>query len=318
MLYLDYSRKAGEWIPNEYGGRENLPAISMLREFNRVSHAHHPGVLTIAEESTAFPGVSRPTDVGGLGFSLKWNMGWMNDTLRYMRQDPIHRRFHHDELTFSLIYAFTENFTLPLSHDEVVHGKHSLLDQMPGDIWQKFANLRLLYSYMWSHPGKKLLFMGSDFGQWNEWNCDSELQWDLLQWDTHRGVQKMVADLNALYRREPALYQVDFEGGGFEWVDCHNSADSILVYLRKARDPNDFLLVCSNFTPVVRQAYPVGVPVGGWYQEVFNSDSGHYGGSNVGNFPGRMASQPGHHMRPHQIQVTMPPLATVIFKRTGP
>ncbi len=264
MLYLDYSRKEGEWVPNIYGGRENLGAISLLKSFNEQVHARYPGVLTIAEESTAWGGVSRPTYSGGLGFSLKWNMGWMNDTLRYMRHEPIHRKYHHDELTFSLIYAFTENFVLPLSHDEVVHGKGSLLDQMTGDLWQKFGNLRLLLSYMWTHPGKKLLFMGSDFGQWNEWNHDAELQWDLLQWGTHQGIKKLIADLNALYRREPALHEVDFESGGFEWVDCHNREDSILTYIRRAKNPEDFVLVCCNFTPVVRKGYRAGVPRGGW------------------------------------------------------
>jgi 1,4-alpha-glucan branching enzyme len=314
MLYLDYSRKEGQWIPNQYGGRENLEAISLLQEFNIEAHASHPGVLTIAEESTAWGGVSRPTYTGGLGFSLKWNMGWMNDTLRYMREDPIHRRFHHDELTFSLIYAFTENFALPLSHDEVVHGKRAILDQMPGDLWQKFANLRLLYSYMWTHPGKKLLFMGSDFGQWNEWNHDAELQWDLLQWDTHRGVKKMVADLNALIRREPALHEVDFDSAGFEWIECQARDDSVLAYIRKGKDPEDFVVVVCNFTPVVRDNYPIGVPRLGWYQEIFNSDSQFYDGSNVGNFPGVMAEEPGWHFRPAQLKLRLPPLATVVLK----
>jgi 1,4-alpha-glucan branching enzyme len=314
MLYLDYSRKAGEWVPNQYGGRENIDAIWLLREFNHQAHVSFPGILTIAEESTAWGGVSRPPETGGLGFSIKWNMGWMNDTLRYMRHEPIHRQFHHDELTFSLIYAFTENFCLPLSHDEVVHGKRALLDQMPGDLWQKFANLRLLYSYMWTHPGKKLLFMGSEFGQWHEWNSDAELQWDLLQWDTHQGVKKLVGDLNALLKREPALHQVDFEYTGFEWIDCHNRADSILSYIRKAKDPNDFLIVCCNFTPVVREGYVCGVPKTGWYQEVFNSDSQYYGGSNVGNFPGVMADEPGWHMRPAKIKIKLPPLGVVVFK----
>jgi 1,4-alpha-glucan branching enzyme len=314
MLYLDYSRNEGEWIPNEYGGRENFPAISLIQHINRECHGQFPGVLTIAEESTAWTGVSRPVDVGGLGFSLKWNMGWMNDTLRYMHRDPIHRGFHHNELTFSLIYAFTENFTLPLSHDEIVHGKRSLLDQMPGDLWQKFANLRLLYSYMWTHPGKKLLFMGSDFGQWNEWNSDSNLQWDLLQWDTHRGVQRLVADLNALYRREPALYRHDFESVGFEWIDCHASGDSVLSYLRKGPGENDRLIVCCNFTPVVRHDYRVGVPQSGWYREVFNSDSEYYGGSNVGNHPGVMADEVPVQGRPCSLRVTMPPLALMVFK----
>jgi 1,4-alpha-glucan branching enzyme len=314
MLYLDYSRKEGEWIPNEHGGRENLEAISLLREFNYEAHGNFPGVLTIAEESTAWGGVSRPVETGGLGFSLKWNMGWMNDTLRFMKHEPIHRQYHHDELTFSLIYAFTENFCLPLSHDEVVHGKKSLLAQMPGDLWQRFANLRLLYSYMWTHPGKKLLYMGSDFGQWNEWNHDAELQWDLLQWESHSGIKKMVADANALLNREPSLYEVDFDKSGFEWIECNARQDSLLAYIRKAKDPNDFLLVVHNFTPVVRENYPIGVPRGGWYQEVFNSDSKYYGGSNLGNFPGKMAEEPGWHFRPFQVKLTIPPLATVVLK----
>lgn len=315
MLYLDYSRKDGEWIPNQYGGRENLEAISLFREFNFQTHGQYPGILTIAEESTAWGGVSRPTYTGGLGFSLKWNMGWMNDTLRYMRHEPIHRRFHHDELTFSLIYAFTENFALPLSHDEVVHGKGALIDQMPGDLWQKFANLRLLYSYMWTHPGKKLLFMGSDLAQWNEWNADGELQWDLLQWgDTHGGIKKLVADLNTLLRNEPALHEVDFDGAGFEWIDCHSRDDSVLAYVRKAKNPEDFLIVACNFTPVVRDAHVVGVPKAGWYREVFNSDSKFYGGTNVGNFPGVQATQPGWHMRPAKLTIKLPPLAIVVFK----
>jgi 1,4-alpha-glucan branching enzyme len=314
MLYLDYSRKQGEWVPNQYGGRENIDAIHLLRDFNVQAHSQHPGVLTIAEESTAWPGVSRPTEVGGLGFSLKWNMGWMNDTLRYMRHDPIHRQFHHNELTFSLIYAFTENFTLPLSHDEVVHGKGALIAQMAGDLWQKFANLRLLYSYMWTHPGKNLLFMGSEIAQWHEWNYDSQIQWDLLDWETHRGVKKLVADLNQLVQREPALHQLDFSSEGFEWIDCMNGHDSVLGYMRKAKDPNDFLIVCSNFTPVVRQ-YQMGVPKAGFYKEVFNSDSAHYAGTNVGNYPG-VNAEPGngHHGRPSSIWLTLPPLATVVFK----
>jgi 1,4-alpha-glucan branching enzyme len=313
MLYLDYSRKDGEWVPNVYGGRENLEAIHLLREFNIQAHTHHPGVLTIAEESTAWPGVSRPTEFGGLGFSLKWNMGWMNDTLRYMRHDPIHRKFHQNELTFSLIYAFTENFALPLSHDEVVHGKGALIAQMAGDLWQKFANLRLLYTYMWTHPGKNLLFMGSEFAQWHEWNYDSQIQWDLLDWDTHRGVQRLVADLNHLVQREPALYELDFSSEGFEWLDCMNAQDSVLGYVRKAKDPNDFVVVCSNFTPVVRK-YRMGVPKAGYYKEIFNSDSAHYAGTNVGNFPGVTAELIPFHGRPASIELTLPPLASVVFK----
>jgi len=234
--------------------------------------------------------------------------------LRYLRHDPIHRRFHHNELTFSLIYAFTENFALPLSHDEVVHGKGSLLGQMPGDLWQKFANLRLLFSYMWTHPGKKLLFMGSDFAQWNEWNYETNLQWDLLQWNTHSGVQKLVADLNAMYRREPALYEQDFSGNGFEWIDCHSADDSVLAYLRKGRNPDDFLIVCCNFTPVVRYRHGVGLPRGGWYQEIFNSDSQYYGGSNVGNHPGVHAENVPHHGRPYSMHIQLPPLGVAVFK----
>jgi 1,4-alpha-glucan branching enzyme len=314
MLYLDYSRKEGEWIPNRYGGRENLEAISFLKEFNEQAHQHFPGVLTIAEESTAWGGVSRPTYLGGLGFSLKWNMGWMNDTLSFMRHDPIHRQYHHDELTFSLIYAFTENFTLPFSHDEVVHGKGSMLDQMPGDLWQRFANLRLLYAYMWTHPGKKLLFMGSEIAQWLEWNCEAELQWDLLQWESHRGVQKLVGDLNRIYRSESSLHQIDFEHTGFEWVDCHNYADSILAYLRRGEDPQDFLVVVCNFTPVVRTGYRLGVPEGGWYREILNTDSEYYGGSNVGNYPGVPALPQESHGRPYTIELTLPPLAVMVFK----
>lgn len=314
MLYLDYSRKEGEWVPNQHGGRENIEAIELVREFNRQCHINYPGILTIAEESTAWGGVSRPPEMGGLGFSLKWNMGWMNDTLRYFKLDPIHRRHHHGELTFSLIYAFHENFVLPLSHDEVVHGKHSLLDQMPGDLWQKFANLRLLYSYMWTHPGKKLLFMGSDIGQWNEWNCDNELQWDLLKWDSHQGLKRMVSDLNKLLVAEKALHEIDFDYQGFEWVDCHSDADSVLAYIRKGKNPQDTLLVVLNFTPVVRETHLVGAPRGGFWREVFNSDSQYYGGSNVGNFPGVMAQQPGHHGRPYSLKIKLPPLAVAVFK----
>ena len=314
MLYLDYSREDGQWIPNTYGGRENLEAISLLKDFNEQIHWKYPGVLTVAEESTSYIGVSRPTYTGGLGFSLKWNMGWMNDTLRYMRHEPVHRSYHHNELSFSLIYAFTENFTLPLSHDEVVHGKGSLLDQMPGDLWQKFANLRLLFSYMWTHPGKKLLFMGSEFGQWNEWDHDSSLQWDLLQWESHQGLQKLVADLNAMYRREPALFERDFDSHGFEWIDCNNHQDSAFSFLRRAANSDDYLVVVCNFTPVAREGFRVGVPEPGYYREIFNSDSHYYAGSNVGTHPGVMAEATPFHSRPHSIQMTTPPLATVVFK----
>jgi 1,4-alpha-glucan branching enzyme len=316
MLYLDYSRKQGEWVPNVYGGRENLDAIHLLREFNAQSHAQFPGVLTIAEESTAWPGVSRPVENGGLGFSLKWNMGWMNDTLRYMRNDPIHRKYHHDELTFSLIYAFTENFTLPLSHDEVVHGKGALVAQMAGDLWQKFANLRLLYTYMWTHPGKKLLFMGSEFAQWHEWNYDGEIQWDLLKWENHSGIQKLMADLNRMLIHEKAFHEIDFSGEGFEWVDCMSRENSSLAYLRYAEDRRNFMLVCCNFTPVVRE-YRVGVPKLGFYREALNSDSAYYGGSNVGNFPGVNAEAIPHHGRPYSIRMQLPPLAGVVFRPEG-
>ncbi len=314
MLYLDYSRQDGDWLPNEYGGRENLQAIAFVKELNEQAHFQFPGVLTIAEESTAWQGVSKPTYLGGLGFSLKWNMGWMNDTRTYMRHDPVHRRYHHDELTFSLIYAFHENFVLPMSHDEVVHGKGSLLDQMPGDLWQKFANLRLLYSYMWTHPGKKLLFMGCDFGQWSEWNFDTSLQWHLLQWESHQGLLKCVADLNRLYRREKALYEVDFDYHGFEWIDCHNHDDSTLSYVRRAKDPNDYLVIACNFTPVPRVGYRLGVPEQCWYEEVFNSDSSFYGGSNLGNGPGKMAEPSASHGRPASIRITYPPLGICVFK----
>ncbi|MEX0677217.1 MAG: 1,4-alpha-glucan branching protein GlgB [Pirellulales bacterium] len=314
MIYLDYSRGPGEWIPNEYGGRENLKAISFLKEFNEQAHLQYPGVLTVAEESTAWTGVSRPTYLGGLGFSLKWNMGWMNDTLQYIHHDPVHRKYHHDELTFSLIYAFTENFVLPFSHDEVVHGKGSMLDQAPGDLWQKFANLRLLYGYMFSHPGKKLLFMGCEFGQWNEWNCDSSLQWDLLQWESHQGLQRLVADLNRLYRREPALHEVDFEYQGFEWIECHNWEQSTLAFVRRAKNPQDFLVVACNFTPVPRTLHRLGVPEMCWYEEIFNSDSMYYCGSNLGNGPGRMAEDLPWDGRPFSIPITLPPLAAVILK----
>jgi 1,4-alpha-glucan branching enzyme len=314
MLYLDYSRHDGDWRPNEYGGRENLQAISFLKELNEQVHAQHPGTLTIAEESTAWPGVSKPTYIGGLGFSLKWNMGWMNDTRRYMHQDPVYRKYHHDELTFSLIYAFHENFVLPLSHDEVVHGKGSLLNQMPGDLWQKFANLRLMYSYQWTHPGKKLLFMGGDIGQWSEWNFDTSLDWHLLQWQSHRGLQKCVADLNRLYRREKALYEVDFDWHGFEWIDCHSSDDSTLSYIRRAKDPNDYLVILNNFTPVPRPNYRIGVPEECWYEEIFNSDSQYYAGSNLGNAPGIQSEPSESHGRPCSIEITFPPLATVVLK----
>jgi len=316
MLYLDYSRNPGDWIPNEFGGRENLDAVHFLREFNRQVHSDFPGVLTIAEESTAWPGVSHPVDVGGLGFSMKWNMGWMNDTLRYMRRDPVHRKHHQNDLTFSLIYAYSENFQLPLSHDEVVHGKGSLIGQMPGDLWQKFANLRLLFSYMWTHPGKKMLFMGGELAQWHEWNYDGQLQWELLQWQTHAGIQQTLADLNRLLIEEKPLHQLDFSGEGFEWIDCQNAHESVLGFLRKSHDQgqSEHLLVCLNFTPVVRP-YRMGVPQAGEYVEIFNSDAAKYGGSGVTNQgPLHADGQIPYHGQVASLELTLPPLGAVILK----
>jgi 1,4-alpha-glucan branching enzyme len=314
MLYLDYSRKPGEWIPNEYGGRENLAAIALLKRMNELVHGRFPGALTIAEESTAWPMVSRPTYLGGLGFTLKWNMGWMNDTLGYFSLDPIYRKFHHNELTFSMLYAFTENFVLPLSHDEVTHGKGSLLGKMSGDDGQKFANLRLLFGYFYSHPGKKLLFMGSELAQRNEWWHEASLEWDLLEHEPHRGVQRLVTDLNRLYAGEPALHEVDFDWHGFEWIDCHDADSSVLSFLRRARDPDDFLVVVLNFTPVVRENYRVGVPAERFYREILNTDSGFYGGSNVGNAGGVQAEAVAWNSRPYSLKLRLPPLAALIFK----
>jgi 1,4-alpha-glucan branching enzyme len=314
MLYLDYSRKAGEWIPNKYGGNENLEAIDFIKRFNELSHAQHAGVLTIAEESTAWPMVSRPTYVGGLGFSLKWNMGWMHDTLLYFSKEPVHRKFHHGNLTFSLIYAFQENFVLVLSHDEVVHGKRSLLSKMPGDLWQQFANLRALYALMWTHPGKKMLFMGGEFGQWTEWNCNQSLDWHLLEYDSHRQLQRLVRDLNLALRAEPALHQVDFDWTGFEWIDFHDADHSVLAFLRRARDPNDHLVVACNFTPVPRYKYRVGVPFNGFYREILNTDAAHYGGSGVVNQPGVQALYQQWQNQPYCVELTLPPLGVVVLK----
>ncbi len=314
MLYLDYSRAPGEWLPNEYGGKENLAAIAFLKRLNEVVHGMHPGVLTIAEESTSWPAVSRPTYLGGLGFSLKWNMGWMHDTLSYARHDPIYRKFHHHQLTFSMLYAFSENFVLPLSHDEVVHGKASLLGKMPGDLWQKFANLRLLYAYLYGHPGKKMLFMGGEFGQWNEWNHDASLDWHLLDYDPHQGLQRLVADLNRLYASAPALHEVDFDWRGFEWLDSNDADNSVFSFLRRAKDPEDFVVVVSNFTPIPRHNYRVGVPRLGFYREILNTDAALYGGSNVGNLGG-LESEPVPAMgRPYSLDLTLPPLGAVYFK----
>lgn len=314
MLYLDYSRKDGEWIPNKFGGRENLEAIDFLKRFNEEIYKAHPDVQTIAEESTAWPMVSRPVYVGGLGFGMKWNMGWMHDTLSYMDKDPVFRKYHHHELTFSMLYAFTENYVLPLSHDEVVHGKGSLVNKMPGDDWQKLANLRLLLSYQFSHPGKKLLFMGGEFAQWHEWNHDKSLEWDLTQWERHNGVQLMVSDLNKLYKSINALHEYDFDAKGFEWIDCNDWENSILTFLRKGDDPEDVVLIGCNFTPVPREMYRIGVPFAGSWKEVFNSDACEYGGSGMGN-AGRVDSEPiKYHGRENSILAKLPPLATIIFR----
>jgi len=313
MIYLDYSRQPGEWIPNVHGGNENLEAIDFLKRFNELCHSEHPGVLTIAEESTSWGGVSRPTYLGGLGFSLKWNMGWMNDTLRYFEKDPVYRKYEHGGLTFSLIYAFHENFMLPLSHDEVVHGKKSLLDKMPGDLWQKFANLRLLYGYMYGHPGKKLLYMGSEIAQWREWSHDESLDWHLLQWRDHQGIFRLVCDLNAVYRDNPALYEIDFEWQGFEWLELHDWENSVLAFLRRGHQGDAVLVVC-NFTPVPRYDYRIGVPSGGFYRELLNTDSEVYGGSNLGNRGGVWARAEPHAGRSHHISLTLPPLGVLFLK----
>ncbi len=313
MLYLDYSRKEGEWIPNHYGGRENLDAIDFLRELNVVVHQQCPGALMIAEESTAWPQVSRPTYLGGLGFDLKWNMGWMNDTLRYMSHEPIHRSYHQDLLTFSMLYAFTENFVLPFSHDEVVHGKGSMLNKMPGDEWQRFANLRALYAYQFTHPGKKLLFMGTEFGQGLEWNSAGVLDWYVLDYPVHRGVQRLVKDLNALYRREAALHRVEFQWQGFEWIDCHDARQSVLVFLRWAGEA--FLVVVANLTPVPRQGYRIGVPRRGRFAEILNTDSSLYGGSNMGNGDRVLEAEDIPWMgRPWSLELTLPPLAVIVLR----
>jgi 1,4-alpha-glucan branching enzyme len=314
MLYLDYSRKHGEWSPNKFGGRENLEAIEFIKELNAVLHERHPGVLTIAEESTTWPMVSRPVYLGGLGFSLKWNMGWMHDILQYMSKDPVHRSFHHDKLTFSLMYAFSENFVLALSHDEVVHLKRSLVEKMPGDLWQKMANLRLLYAYMYGHPGKKLLFMGGDIGQWAEWSEKRSVDWNLLQYDHHQKFQTFVQDLNRLYASEPALHQVDFDWGGFEWIDCHDWERSIGSFIRRAKDPDDYLVCVYNFTPVPRIGYRVGVPEAGFYREVLNSDSSTYWGSNVGNLGGAEAEAVAWSGQPFSLNLALPPLGAIILK----
>ena len=311
MLYLDYSRNDGEWLPNQYGGNENIEAIDFFRELNSVTHQQHPGTVMMAEESTAWGGVTRPTYVGGLGFSMKWNMGWMNDILEYMKEDPVHRRYHHDKLTFGMLYAFTENFTLPFSHDEVVHGKGSMVNKMPGDEWQRFANLRLLYTMMFTYPGKKLLFMGCEFGQGTQWDSSGSLDWYVLDYPHHKGIQTLLKELNEIYKAQPTLFKHDFDYHGFEWIDCHDAEQSVISYRRKNHDQE--LIIVLNFTPVVRHNYRLGVPVAGAYQEIFNSDASSYDGSNVSN--SSIGSDPIPWMNlPQSISLTLPPLAGIILK----
>ncbi len=316
MLYLDYGRKEGEWIPNVHGGRENLGAMQFLRQLNESVYREHPDVQVIAEESTAWPMVSRPVYLGGLGFGLKWNMGWMHDTLEYMRHEPVYRKFHHDRLTFSIWYAFSENFVLPLSHDEVVYGKGSLLGKMPGDNWQQFANLRSMYGYMWGHPGKKLLFMGGEFGQRREWTHEGQLEWGVLERAEHAGVQRWVSNLNALYQKEPALHEIDFEAAGFEWIDDRDADASVIAFLRRARAGPPILVLC-NFTPMPRVNYVVGVPVGGRWRELLNSDALECGGSGMGNLGGVQAAPVPAHGRYNSLTLTLPPLSTVFLKPEG-
>jgi 1,4-alpha-glucan branching enzyme len=313
MLYLDYSRKHGEWIPNEYGGRENVEAITFLRRLNEDVYKVHPDVQVIAEESTAWPMVSRPTYVGGLGFGMKWDMGWMHDTLRYFSKDPVHRKFHHNDLTFRMIYAFTENFVLPLSHDEVVYGKGSLIGKMPGDDWQKFANLRLLFADMYSQPGKKLVFMGGEIGQWREWNHDASIDWWLLDYSPHAALQRWVEDLARTYRDIPALHEIDTSGEGFEWIDCCDTENSIVSLIRKSRSNPYQVVVALNFTPIPRHNYMIGVPAGGHWREILNSDAPLYGGSGQGNMGGVDAAPIPLHGRRWSVNLTLPPLGAVFL-----
>ena len=318
MLYLDYGRREGQWIPNRFGGKENLDAVHFLRTLNEHVYGAYPDTMMIAEESTSWPQVSRPIYLGGLGFGLKWNMGWMHDVLSYMSQDPVYRNYHHNEITFSLVYAFAENFVLPFSHDEVVYGKGSMIRKMPGDDWQRFANLRLLYGFMFGHPGKKLLFMGDEFGQWSEWNHDASLEWNLLEHPSHAGLKRWVRDLNTLYRGEPLLHTMDFNSAGFEWVDCKDFQRSIISFLRRGQNSNDQLLFVCNFTPVVRQNYRVGVPLEGHWKEILNSDAPLYGGSGQGNFGGLSTVPLPIHGRPFSLNMTLPPLGIVIFRPESP
>ncbi|HXR35413.1 MAG TPA: 1,4-alpha-glucan branching enzyme, partial [Candidatus Binataceae bacterium] len=311
MLYLDYARSEGQWIPNVHGGRENLEAISLLQTINKRAYAHDPGILMIAEESTDWPAVSRPTYVGGLGFGLKWDMGWMHDTLEYFSKDPIHRRYHHRDLTFGLLYAYSENFVLPLSHDEVVYGKRSMLSKMPGDRWQRFANLRALYAYMWARPGKKLIFMGGEFGQEREWNHDQSLDWNLLDIAEHRELQHLVSDLNRIYRAEPALWMADVESSGFRWIDADNADYNVIAFMRSApATPRKIICVC-NFSPVVHRDYRLGLPGPGYYREIVNTDSEWYGGSNAGNDGGVQAEPVASHGWDYSAAFTLPPLAVI-------
>jgi 1,4-alpha-glucan branching enzyme len=315
MLYLDYSRQAGQWIPNQYGGRENLEAISFLQQLNSLTHGEHPGTMTAAEESTSFPGVSRPVHLGGLGFTYKWNMGWMHDILQYLKEDPIHRRWHHNLVTFSALYMHSENFILPFSHDEVVHGKRSLIDKMPGDAWQKYASLRLLYGYMYGHPGKKLLFMGQEFAQWREWNHDRSLDWHLLDDPAHAAIRQYVQDLNRLYQAEPALHQVDFDAAGFRWIDANDNENSVVSIVRYARDRADAVIMIFNFTPVPRLQYRIGVPAPGFYTERLNSDAAVYGGGNVGNLGGAESEPIAAHGFEQSVRLSVPPLGCLLLKR---
>jgi len=314
MLYLDYSRNEGEWIPNIFGGRENLEAIDFIKKFNEITHQYFPGILTIAEESTSWPSVSKPVYLGGLGFDMKWNMGWMHDMLEYISKESVHRKYHQHNLTFGLLYAFTENFMLVLSHDEVVHGKRSMLDKMPGDMWQKFANLRLFYGYMYGHPGKKLLFMGGEIGQWDEWKFDQSLDWHLTQYRQHNRLQKYVRDLNRLYCSEPALYEVDFHSQGFDWIDFHDAENSVVSFIRYSKKRDDYIVAVFNFTPVPRFAYRVGVPEKGYYREILNSDSREYWGSNLGNAGGVFAEETPWNGKPFSMNIILPPLAVLYFK----
>jgi len=317
MLYLDYGRRDGEWVPNRFGGRENLEAVDFLRRLNIEVHQDYPGVIMAAEESTSWPMVSRPTYLGGLGFGLKWNMGWMHDMLDYVSFDPVHRSHHHHRLTFSLLYAFSENFLLPFSHDEVVHGKRSMIEKMPGDDWQKFANLRLLYGYQYGHPGKKLQFMGCEFGQRREWNHDVSLDWHLLDEPLHAGLQRWLRDLNHLYQGAAPLHARDFEPAGFEWIDCNDHQRSLVSFLRRGHDPSDVMLFLCNFTPVPRHAEPVGAPLGGFWREVLNSDATEYGGSGLGNAGGATAIPESHHGRPYRLDLVAPPLGVVVLRSNG-